>query len=135
MLKIGFWDAYLDNWHANYYPGFLRQVIAQYGYDAAVTDAFAYRDTPGGKTTAEWCAEHEVRHHTDPMAFLEAVDAIMVIGADDARLHNEIAVLPLQSGKPTFVDKTFAPDTASGKRISERASKAAFCIDGRTALP
>ncbi|MBR5869943.1 MAG: hypothetical protein IKZ09_02800 [Clostridia bacterium] len=117
MLKIGFWDAYLDNWHANYFPGFLREAIAQYGYDAAVTDAYAAYDLPGGTTTADWCAERGMRQHTDPAAFLEAVDAIMVIGADDARLHNEIAVMPLQSGKPTFVDKTFAPDTASGKRL------------------
>ena len=117
VLKIGFWDAYLDNWHANYYPGFLREAIAQYGFDAAVTDAFAYYDLAGGTSTEDWCRERNIRRHTEPAAFLEAVDAIMVIGADDARLHNEIAVLPLQSGKPTFVDKTFAPDTASGKRL------------------
>jgi len=117
VLKIGFWDEYLDNWHANYYPEFLRQAIAQYGYDAAVTDAFAFTDAPGGVSTEEWCRERGIRRHTDPAAFLDAVDAIMVIGADDARLHNKIAVLPLQSGKPTFVDKTFAPDTASGKHL------------------
>ena len=117
MLKIGFWDEYLDNWHANYYPGFLREAIAGFGYDAAVTDAFAYTDLPGGTSAKDWCAERGVRCHTDPAAFLEAVDAIMVIGADDARLHNKIAVPPLQSGKPTFVDKTFAPDTASGKKL------------------
>ena len=117
MLKIGFWDEYLDNWHANEYPGFLRQAIAEYGYDAAVTDAFAYTDAVGGVSTEAWCRERGIRRHTDPAAFLGAVDAIMVIGADDARLHNKIAVPPLKSGKPTFVDKTFAPDTASGKRL------------------
>ncbi len=117
MLKIGFWDEYLDNWHANYYPGFLRDAIARFGYDAAVTDAFAFTDVPGGVSTEDWCKERGIRRHTDPAAFLDAVDAIMVIGADDARLHNKIAVMPLQSGKPTFVDKTFAPDTASGKRL------------------
>ena len=104
MMKIGFWDEYLDNWHANYYPEFLRQAIAEYGFDAAVTDAFAYTDAPGGVTTEDWCRERGVRRHTDPAAFLDAVDAIMVIGADDARLHSKIAVPPLQSGKPTFVD-------------------------------
>lgn len=121
MLKIGFWDEYLDNWHANYYPEFLRQAIAEYGFDAAVTDAFAYTDAPGGITTEDWCRERGVRRHTDPAAFLDAVDAIMVIGADDARLHGKIAVPPLLSGKPTFVDKTFAPDVASGKRLFEIA--------------
>jgi len=117
VLKIGFWDEYLDNWHANYYPGFLRETIAQYGYDAAVTDAFAYTDAPGGVSTEDWCRERSIHRHIDPAAFLDAVDAIMVIGADDARLHNKIAIPPLQSGKPVFVDKTFAPDIASGKRL------------------
>ena len=123
MLRIGFWDAYLDNWHANYFPGFLRDAIAMYGYDAAVTDAFAFSDSPSGKTTEEWCTEHGVHCHSDPASFLEAVDAIMVIGADDARLHNTIAVMPLQSGKPTFVDKTFAPDVVSGKRLFASAKE------------
>ncbi|MBQ7982002.1 MAG: hypothetical protein IJ302_00390 [Clostridia bacterium] len=117
MIRIGFWDAYLDNWHANYYPEFLRQTIAEYGFDAAVTDAYAMYDLPGGVTTADWCAERGIRQHTSPKAFLDAVDAIMVIGADDARLHNEIAPEPLKSGKPTFVDKTFAPDYASGTAL------------------
>lgn len=81
MLKIGFWDEYLDNWHANYYPGFLREAIAGFGYDAAVTDAFAYTDLPGGTSAKDWCAERGIRCHTDPAAFLKAVDAIMVIGA------------------------------------------------------
>ena len=121
MLKIGFWDEYLDNWHANYYPEFLRQAIAEYGFDAAVTDAFAYTDAPGGVTTENWCLERNIHRHTDPAAFLDAVDAIMVIGADDARLHSKIAVPPLQSGKPTFVDKTFAHDVSSGKRLFEIA--------------
>ena len=81
MMKIGFWDEYLDNWHANYYPEFLRQAIAEYGFDAAVTDAFAYTDAPGGITTEDWCLERNIHRHTDPAAFLDAVDAIMVIGA------------------------------------------------------
>ena len=121
MLKIGFWDAYLDNWHANHYPGFLRQTIAQYGFDAEVTDAYAFYDLPGGTSTDEWCAQRNIRRHNDPAAFLDAVDAIMVIGADDARLHNEIALQPLQSGKPTFVDKTFAPDVPSAIHLFDIA--------------
>ena len=32
-MKIGFVDYYLDNWHADYYPGFLREAIAKYGSD------------------------------------------------------------------------------------------------------
>ena len=123
MLKIGFWDAYLDNWHANYYPGFLREAIARYGMDAAVTDAYAFYDPVGGTSTADWCAQRGIRQHTDPAAFLDAVDAIMVIGADDARLHAQIAPQPLKSGKPTFVDKTFAHDVRTGRELFDLARR------------
>ena len=37
MMKIGFADYYLNNWHCDHYPGFLRDVIARDGYDAART--------------------------------------------------------------------------------------------------
>ncbi|MBO6158642.1 MAG: hypothetical protein J6P72_05180 [Firmicutes bacterium] len=30
MLKIGFVDYYLDNWHCNHYPGFLREAILDF---------------------------------------------------------------------------------------------------------
>lgn len=36
MLKIGFADYYLNNWHADHYPGFLRDVINRYGAGALV---------------------------------------------------------------------------------------------------
>jgi hypothetical protein len=39
MLNIGFVDYYLDNWHANNYPAFLREAIARYGYEARVSAA------------------------------------------------------------------------------------------------
>ena len=32
-MKIGFADYYLDNWHCNQYPGFLREAAAKYGID------------------------------------------------------------------------------------------------------
>ncbi len=53
MLKIGFADYYLNNWHADHYPGFLRDVINRYGYDARVTHAFGIHDAPpeGGLPT------------------------------------------------------------------------------------
>lgn len=46
---------------------------------------------------------------------VDRVDAIMVIAADNAAWHEQVAELPLKSGKPVFVDKTFAPTLAAGK--------------------
>lgn len=119
MLNIGFADYYLNNWHADNYPGFLRDVIARFGYDARVTHAFGIHDAPpgGGLTTAQWCAQRNIIPAGSMEELVERSDAIMVIAADNSAWHEEVCQLPLCSGKPVFVDKTFAPDLASGKRL------------------
>ncbi len=123
MLKIGFADYYLDNWHANYYPGFLREVNTKYGHDAALTEAYALYDKKQGMTTKEWCRKNHVHQASSMEELIERVDAIMVIAADDSRWHEEVCRLPLASGKPVFVDKTFAPDVETGRRMFEYAKK------------
>ncbi len=125
MLKIGFADYYLNNWHADHYPGFLRDVINRYGYDAQVTHAFGIHDAPpeGGLSTAQWCAQRNIRPTESMEQLADSVDAIMVIAADNSAWHEEVCQLPLRSGKPVFVDKTFAPSLAAGKRLFALAEK------------
>lgn len=123
MIRIGFADNYLDNWHANYYPGFLREAIAKYGYDAAVTDAYALRDREGGMTSAQWCRKNHVHLAESMEEMIGNVDAIMVIAADNSAWHEEVCRLPLASGKPVFVDKTFAPDQETARRMFARAKE------------
>lgn len=117
MLRIGFVDAYLDNWHANEYPGFLRKAIADGAYDAEVTMAWGMGDAPGGVTNAEWCARRNIRLADSLESLIGQVDAMLVIAADDARLHAHVCPLPLASGKPVYVDKTFAHDLATARRL------------------
>ena len=119
MLKIGFADYYLDNWHANHYPQFLRETIARFGFDAEITHAFAIHDQPpqGGVTTARWCSERNIQPAGSMEELVDTVDAIVVIAADDSRWHEEVCQVPLRSGKPVFVDKTFAHDLETGKQL------------------
>lgn len=123
MIKIGFADEYLDNWHCSHFPRYLREAIARWGYDAAITKAYAYLDAPpeGGVCTQQWCRERNIEPAGSMEELIRDCDAIMVIAADDARLHERVARLPLMSGKPVFVDKTFAPDYAAGKRMFDLA--------------
>lgn len=117
MLNIGFADHYLDNWHANHYPRFLRDVIARDGLDARITHAYGICDAPGGLTTEEWCRQRDIAPAQSMRQLVDSVDAILVIAADDSAWHEEVCQLPLASGKPVFVDKTFAPDLAAAKRM------------------
>ena len=121
MLKIGFADWYLDNWHCNYFPGFLRDAIRARGLDAEVTHAYGLHPAPSGMSNAEWCRIHGTEECGSMEELTGEVDAIMVIAADDVRTHEETARIPLTSGKPCFVDKTFAPDLAAAKRMDALA--------------
>ena len=117
MLKIGFADYYLDNWHANHYPQFLRETIARLGYDARLTCAYGMHPSPAGVTTERWCLEHNMEPADSMQDLVDRADAILVIAADDSRWHEEVSRIPLESGKPVFVDKTFAYDVAAAKRM------------------
>ncbi len=125
MLKIGFADYYLDNWHANFYPGFLREAIARYGYDAEVSCAYGIHERPpeGGISTQEWCRERNITQAGSMEEIVTRSDAVMVIAADNSAWHEQVAELPLKSGKPVFVDKTFAPSLAAGKRMLDLAER------------
>jgi predicted dehydrogenase len=116
-MKIGFVDYYLDNWHANYYPGFLRDASAKFGYDAEVCAAYAVKDSDGGLTTAQWCRERQMEQASTMAQLIEGVDALMVIAADDSRFHDFVCPEALRCGKPVFVDKTFAKDAATGSEF------------------
>lgn len=119
MLKIGFADYYLDNWHANHYPQFLREAAARWGYDVKITHAYGILDRPpkGGINTAQWCRERNIAPAGSMEELIAGVDAIMVIAADDSSCHEQVAELPLKSGKPVFVDKTFAHSLEAGRRM------------------
>lgn len=119
MLNIGFADYYLDNWHANHYPQFMREAAARWGYDVKVTKAFGILDRPpeGGISTGEWCRERNMAPAGSMEELVDSVDAIMVIAADNSSWHEQVVELPLKSGKPVFVDKTFAPSLEAGKRM------------------
>ncbi len=116
-MKIGFADYYLDNWHANYYPGFMREAMVKYGYDGVLTCAYAFKDCENGMTNKEWSRKQHIRLAESMEEMIESVDAIMVIAADNSAWHEEVCRLPLSSGKPVFVDKTFARDVETGKRM------------------
>ena len=56
MVKIGFIDYFLDEWHANNYPKWFRAASETLGEEFVVSYAWAELDAPpqGGKTTKEW---------------------------------------------------------------------------------
>ncbi len=121
MKKIGFIDYYLNEWHADNYP----QMIAEATNGAyKVCYAYAHIEPSAGsglKSNAQWAEQHGVELLSSIEEVIEKSDCLVVLSPDNPEMHEELCDLPLKSGKPTYVDKTFAPDKESAIRIFENA--------------
>jgi len=121
MKKIGLIDYNLDNWHATKLPMWLKDVKngeykITYAWGSYPLDG-KMEGQPDRKPAAEWCAEHDVILCATPEEVIEKSDYLMVLSPDNPEQHEALCKLPLASGKPTYVDKTFADDVATAKRI------------------
>lgn len=107
ICRVGFIDYYLDEWHANNYPEFLRKAS---GGRVAAVYAYGHIDSPlGGRTTEQWCAEMGMERCGTIDEVVEKSDCIIVLSPDNPEMHWELCQKPLRSGKRVYVDKTFAP--------------------------
>lgn len=120
MKKIGFIDYYLDEWHANQYPGWIREAS---GGTIEVAFAHAIKDKEHGLTNREWCSKHGASWCETIDEVIAQSDYLIVLSPDNSEQHEALAELPLASGKPTYIDKTFAPDRAAAMRLFERAAQ------------
>ena len=123
MLKIGLIDYYFDNWHTNYYPGFLREAICEKKVDAEIIGAYACVESPTEISNQAWCKDKGIPLFGNVNELIDHVDALMVMAADNSEWKELCVQEALQSGKPVFVDKTFAPDLETGKRFFDTAEK------------
>ncbi|REE67316.1 hypothetical protein A8990_14321 [Paenibacillus taihuensis] len=120
MKTIGLIDLYLDEWHAEMYPGWIEQATngkmkVAYGYGKI--------DKPGGVSNAQFCVEKNIQLLDSIEEIVEKSDYLIVLAPDHPEYHEELSQLPLRSGKPTYVDKTFAPDRQTAFRMFELARK------------
>ena len=119
MIKIGFIDYYLDEWHANNYPKLFKEK-SDGRYE--VCYAYGHIDSPiGGITNKEWAEKNGVQLLDTIEEVVEKSDRIIVLSPDNPEMHELLTDLPLKSGKLVYVDKTFAPDKETAKRIFDNA--------------
>ncbi|MCD9023799.1 Gfo/Idh/MocA family oxidoreductase [Cohnella silvisoli] len=118
MKKIGFIDYYLDEWHANKYPAWIEQAT---NGEMKVTCAYGKKDAENGVDNASWCKNKGIELLDSIEAVVKESDYLIVLSPDHPELHEELAMLALQSGKPTYVDKTFTPDRKTAKLLFETA--------------
>ena len=118
MKKIGFIDYYLDEWHANSYPGLIKKA-SEGRYE--VCYAYGMIDSKNGMTNREWAEKYGVELLDTIEEVVEKSDVLIVLSPDNSEMHEELCDLPLKSGKLCYIDKTFAPDKETALRIFANA--------------
>ena len=122
-MKIGFIDYYLDEWHANNYP----ELIAKASNGAhTISCAYAHCEPPAEmnlRSNAQWSSDFGIELVDSIEEVIERSDCLIVLSPDNPEMHELLCQLPLSSGKPTYIDKTFAPDKLTAERIFAHAEK------------
>jgi predicted dehydrogenase len=114
MLRIGFVDHHLNNFHANKFLSLLHGPLAS--LDARVMTA--WESHPTGE---DWCAKNQIPRAASAQAVAEQADAVMVLAPDNFDQHLELCRLVFPAGKPTLVDKFLATTTADARKIVDLA--------------
>jgi predicted dehydrogenase len=114
--RIGYIDHRLDNFHANVYLDLLRGDLKARGWEVAKCWAM---DETGGR---QWAAEKNVPYVANVQEMSDC-DALVVLAPSTPEVHLDLAKLAFPLRKPTYVDKTFAPDLKTAKRIFALADK------------
>lgn len=125
MKKIGFIDYYISEWHANNYPNWFKMANEKLDADFELCYAWAEKDVSpiDGVTTHEWCEKFGVQRCDSIAELCEKSDCIVILAPSDPETHLEYAKNVLPYGKPTYIDKTFAPDFETAKKIFEIAKE------------
>lgn len=127
-MRIAWVDDHPDNFHANHYLKLLREELKDSGFRVSGCHALQQR---AGKA---WAARQGIPYFESPEALNLETDAFMVLAPSSAETHLELCRRILPFGKPTFVDKTFAPDLATAEAIFALAEKHGVPLQSASAL-
>lgn len=121
MIKIGFVDFFLSEWHANNYPTWIKET----GRDFEVAYAWAEKEVSpyDGVTTDQWCKTMGVERCHSIEEVCEKSDAIVILSPDDPQNHLPYAKIVLPYGKPTYIDKPFAHTKEDAEEMLALAQK------------
>lgn len=120
MKKVGFIDYYLDQWHANNYPEFIKKA-SNGRYEVCYAYGMIDSQLEGGLTNKEWAEKYGIELLDSIEEVIEKSDVLIVMSPNNPEMHEELCDLPLKSGKRTYIDKTFAPDRETALRIFANA--------------
>jgi predicted dehydrogenase len=126
--RIGFVDLYLDNYHANVFLQALRGPLESRGFTVAGATGIKMAESRA------WAEKNRVPIFDNDSALDAAVDYFMVLAPSNPEIHLELCRRIFPFRKPTYVDKTFAPDLATARQIFALADEHGTPIQTSSAL-
>ncbi len=126
--RIGFVDYRLGNYHANVYLDLFRGDLKNRGYTVAGCWAL------DAKIGTAWAAEKDVPWFDTPKELDANVDNYIVLAPSNPEKHLELCREVFPFGKSTYVDKTFAQDLVTAKKIFALADKHKVRLQTTSAL-
>ena len=125
MKKIGFVDYYISEWHANNYPSWIKEAAEKWGaeYKIAYVWAEEYVSPVDGRNTDEWCEAYGAERCDTIEELCAKSDVIVILAPSNPETHLGYAEKVLKYGKRTYIDKTFAPDYETAKKIFDVGEK------------
>lgn len=126
--RIGFVDYDVDNFHAKVYLAALRNELKHRGFILSGCTAVKQ------KTSRAWAKKNKVPYFEKAEDLNAEVDYFMVLAPSTPEVHLALCEQVFPFGKPTYVDKTFAPDTATAKKIFALADKHKVPVQTTSAL-
>lgn len=127
MLRIGFVDHHLNNFHANTFLKLLHTDLAS----EEVRVVSAWESHPTGE---DWCEKNGVQRKRSIAEVVESVDALMVLAPDNLADHLALCEQVLPAGKPTFIDKLLSPILPDAEQIVRLAQQHSTPITSSSAL-
>lgn len=122
MKTVGFIDYYLNEWHADNYPNWIKEYS---GGEFEVKYAYGHIEPPiaGLISNEEWAKKQGIELVASMEELVQKSHCIIVLSPDNSEMHFELSKLALESGKPVFIDKTFADSKAEAEKIFAIAEK------------
>jgi predicted dehydrogenase len=128
MKRIGFVDYRLGGYHAKTYLQLLRNQLKDRGF---VVSGCTEMLEPEGQA---WATTNGVPYYPSVKELNEVVDYYMVLAPANPEVHLELCEQVLPFGKTTYVDKTFAPDLETARRIFALADEYGVAVQTTSAL-
>ncbi len=119
MKNIGFVDYYIDEWHANKYCQLIDQYNEEHGTEYKVAYVWAELENSlwTGRSTDEWCAEHNATRCESIEELCALADHVLVLAPSDPQTHLGYAERVFSCKKNAYIDKTFAPNAEEAAKI------------------